>query len=271
MGQSEIVNSIVLDLLKNYVNDVDHCNQWEKYLPLVEYAYNNTVHSSTGKSPFEIIEGRPKVLQILRMHQNIFAVDEYVRDLQTSFEKIKHTIKITQLKKKSAADKHRRSLDFKVDDWVLLKFPKARLRQTTRKYWQGMPSGHQKYYAKLARCYYGPFQILAKINETAYRLKLPPHWQIHNAFHVSLLKVHKGTPPTEPLMEDPPEFDEREEILQPESILRHEYKLLRNGKIFRKYLVKFKNYPFEDARWMVEPQLKDSMAIIHSYVKDNEL
>ena len=37
-GQSEIVNSIVLDLLKNYVNDVDHHNQWEKYLPLVEYA-----------------------------------------------------------------------------------------------------------------------------------------------------------------------------------------------------------------------------------------
>ena len=29
-GQSEIVNSIVLDLLNNYVNDVDHRNQWEK-------------------------------------------------------------------------------------------------------------------------------------------------------------------------------------------------------------------------------------------------
>ena len=94
-----------------------------------------------------------------------------------------------------------------------------------------MTSVHQKYYAKLARRYYGPFQILAKINKIAYRLKLPSHWQIHNAFHVSLLKVYKGTPPTEPLIEDPPEFDEREEILQPESILRHEDKLLRNGKI----------------------------------------
>ena len=59
-GQSKIVNSIVLDLLKNYVNDVDHRNQWEKYLPLVEYAYNNMVHSSIGKSPFEIIEGHQK-------------------------------------------------------------------------------------------------------------------------------------------------------------------------------------------------------------------
>ena len=55
-GQSEIVNSVILDLLKCYVNEVDQRNQWEKYLPLVEYAYNNTVHSSTGKSPFEVIE-----------------------------------------------------------------------------------------------------------------------------------------------------------------------------------------------------------------------
>ena len=51
-GQSEIVNFFILDLLKCYVNEVDQRNQWERYLPLVEYAYNNTVHSSTRKSPF---------------------------------------------------------------------------------------------------------------------------------------------------------------------------------------------------------------------------
>ena len=73
-GQSEIVNSTVLDILKNYVNEVDQRNQWEKYLPLVEYAYNNTVHTSTGKSPFEIVEGRSKAPPILRMHQKIFAL-----------------------------------------------------------------------------------------------------------------------------------------------------------------------------------------------------
>ena len=94
---------------------------------------------------------------------------------------------------------------------------------------------------------------------TIYRLKFPSHWKIHNAFHVILLKVYKGTLPTEPLIEDPPKFDERDEILQPESILRHKDKLLRNGKILHKYLVKFKNHDFEDARWMVEPQLNDSM------------
>ena len=143
-GQSEIVNSVVLDLLKNYVNNVDHCNKWEKYFPLVEYAYNNTMHSSIEKSPFEIIEGRPKVPPILRMHQNIFAINEYGRDFQAPFKKIKDAKKITQLKQKITTDKHRRSLDVKVDDWVLLMFSKARLRQTTGKDWQGMSLGHQK-------------------------------------------------------------------------------------------------------------------------------
>ena len=79
-GQSEIVNLVILDLLKCYVNEVDQRNQWEKYLPLVEYAYNNIVHMSIGKSPFEIVEGRSKVLPILRMHQKVFAADEYVRE-----------------------------------------------------------------------------------------------------------------------------------------------------------------------------------------------
>ena len=54
--QSEMVNSTVLDLIKSYVEEVAHKNQWEMYLPLVEYAYNNTMHTSNNKSSFEIIE-----------------------------------------------------------------------------------------------------------------------------------------------------------------------------------------------------------------------
>ncbi|MCO5585893.1 hypothetical protein L7F22_039827 [Adiantum nelumboides] len=247
-GQSEIANSIVWDLLKAYVMEVDQRNQWEKYLPLVEYAYNNTVHTSTGKTPFEVIEGRAKVPPILKMHGKIFAADEYSRDLRDSFAKIKEAISIAQQKHKAAADKHRRPVHFSTNDWVLLKFPKARLRHTTGKSWHGELTGHQKYYAKLARRYYGPFQILKPINETAYQLKLPSHWPIHNAFHVSLLKAYKGDPPQEPILDDPPEFEGPEEILQPEHIIRHEDKVLRNGKNLRsdfemKFIVDVGKYP----------------------------
>ena len=64
-----------------------------------------------------------------------------------------------QRKQKAVADKHRRALTFKENEWVLLKFPKARLSFTSGKGGQGRPTGHQKYYAKLAKRYYGPFQI----------------------------------------------------------------------------------------------------------------
>ncbi|MCO5600180.1 hypothetical protein L7F22_054288 [Adiantum nelumboides] len=223
-GQSEIANLAILDLLKSYVTEVDQRSQWEKYLPLVEYAYNNTVHTSTGKAPFEVIEGRSKSPLLLKVHGKIFAADEYSRDLKESFQKIKEAISISQQKQKAAANKHRRALAFKENDWVLLKFPKARLRHTLGK----NPTGHQKYYAKLAKRYYGPFQILKPINEMAYQLKLPNHWLIHNAFHVSLLKPYKGEPPSEAIMEDPPEVEDQEEVLQPKSILRHEDKVLRH-------------------------------------------
>ncbi|MCO5548556.1 hypothetical protein L7F22_002016 [Adiantum nelumboides] len=63
-GQSEIANSVVLDLLKSYISDQK--TQWERCLPLVEFAYNNTIHSSTGKAPFEIVEGAMKVPPIAR-------------------------------------------------------------------------------------------------------------------------------------------------------------------------------------------------------------
>ena len=127
-------------------------------------------------------------------------------------------------------DKHRRQLQFQPNDWVLLRFSKARLRQRTGKDWQREPTGHQKFYAKLAKRYYGPFQILERINETSYRLKLPSSWHIHNAFHVSLLKPYKGDPPPEPIDEYPPQFEEQKEIPKPEKILKHEDNVLRSGR-----------------------------------------
>ena len=69
----------------------------------------------------------------------------------------------------------------------------------------------------------------------------------------------------EPIEEDPLEFDEQEEILQPEIILRHEESLLPSGKTLRRYLVKFRNYPPKDAHWMQESQLKYFMDILNEF------
>ncbi|MCO5562491.1 hypothetical protein L7F22_016118 [Adiantum nelumboides] len=126
-GQSEEANSNVLDLLKCYVSE--HKATWEHYLPLVEYAYNNTVHTSTGKAPFEIVEGGKKVPPILQTKDKIFEADKYVQNMDEAYRKIKLALEKTQSKQKKAADRHRRELVFSLGDWVLLRFEKARLRK----------------------------------------------------------------------------------------------------------------------------------------------
>ena len=70
----------IIDLLKAYVTKVDQREQWEKYLPLVEYAYNKTIHTSIGKAFFKAIEGRPKLRLIVKLHEKIFVTNEYSKD-----------------------------------------------------------------------------------------------------------------------------------------------------------------------------------------------
>ena len=129
------------------------------------------IYSSTNNTPLEIVEGRSKVPPLLRTHGKIFAADKYVHDLQSAFQKVKDAIQYFEHKQNLVAHKHRRAITFKVDDWVLLKLPKARLQHTSEKSWQGEKKSHQKYYTKLARRYHEPFQIQELFNDMTYKLR----------------------------------------------------------------------------------------------------
>ncbi|MCO5548757.1 hypothetical protein L7F22_002219 [Adiantum nelumboides] len=196
-GQSEEANSTVLDLLKCYLSE--HKGMWKPYLPLVEYAYNNIVHSSTGKAPFEIVEGGKKVPPILHTKDKIFEAEKYVQDMDEMYKKVKVALEMTRAKQKKAADRHRREVVFSLGDWVLLRFDKARLKKM---------KGKERLFPKLSMRYYGPFQICDIISDAAYRLKLPESWKIHNAFHVSLLRPYVGDVPEDMSAEDQPEVEE---------------------------------------------------------------
>ncbi|MCO5553717.1 hypothetical protein L7F22_007243 [Adiantum nelumboides] len=120
-----------------------------------------------------------KVPPFLSMKDKIFEADEYTRDLDTAFAKVRETLQKSQERQKKAADHHPRDLKLKENDWVLLRFEKAHLRKK---------KGKERLYPKLSMRYYGPFQITERINDVSFRLSLPDTWKIHNAFHVSLLK-----------------------------------------------------------------------------------
>ncbi|KAG3055092.1 hypothetical protein PI125_g25760 [Phytophthora idaei] len=64
-GQTERVNRVLGDLLKGYAHS---CQQWSDCLPMAEFAINNSVHASTGHTPFYVNAMRhPRLPSMLGM------------------------------------------------------------------------------------------------------------------------------------------------------------------------------------------------------------
>ncbi|KAG3124251.1 hypothetical protein PI126_g23333 [Phytophthora idaei] len=64
-GQTERVNRVLGDLLKSYAHPF---HQWSDCLPMAEFAINNSVHASTGHTPFYVNAMRhPRLPSMLGM------------------------------------------------------------------------------------------------------------------------------------------------------------------------------------------------------------
>jgi hypothetical protein len=87
-------------------------------------------------------------------------------------------VRVAQTRQKSYADVRRQDLTFAVDDHVYLKVSLMR----------GIRRFNMK--GKLAPRYIGPFKVLERKGEEAYRLELPPNLSgVHDVFYVSQLKM----------------------------------------------------------------------------------
>ena len=97
---------------------------------------------------------------------------------------------------------------------------------------------------KLRPRYAGPFQIVERIGQVAYRPRLPADARLHDVFHVGLLKPYNyaGSPPSTPAVL-PPVQDGRL-LPAPAQVLRAQ---LRRG-VWR-ILVKWQGLPEDDATW----------------------
>ena len=182
-GQSERTIQTLEDMLCAFV--LDFKVQWDEYSPLCEFTYNNSYYSSIGMAPFEVLYGRRCRTPICWEEVGVRSFDGPMIVWQTSdkIKLIQERLKVARSKHRSYADTRRRDLQFKEGDKVFLKV--SLVRGTLR-------FGQKD---KLARRYIGPYEILSKIGDVAYTLALPPELsEVHNVFHVSMLKRYVQNP-----------------------------------------------------------------------------
>ena len=154
---------------------------WDRYLPLVEFAYNNSYHSSIGMAPYEALYGR-KCRSPLCWYEvgerNLLGPD-LVQETTEKIRVIQEKIRIAQSRQKSYADKRRRPLEFEEGDHVFLRVsPMTGIGRSIRA-------------KKLNPRFIGPFQILKRVGQVAYHIALPPHLSnLHPVFHVSQLRKY---------------------------------------------------------------------------------
>jgi hypothetical protein len=240
-GNTERVNRVMEDILRHFV--LNDQSNWDTLLPLVEFAINNATHESLKTSPFMLNYGRSPNLPVIvlgNLRKNnapSAALDatSMVDHMHSILASAKSFLYAAQQRQKAYADQKRLHIVFAEGESVLLSTKHINLRMP------GSP--------KLLPKFIGPFPIIHRISDVAYRIKLPDSLPIHNVFHVSLLKAYftDGAlqPPPPPVLLNDTLAYEVEKILLHRSVKR-------GSKSVKEYLVKWVGYGPENNTW--EPE-----------------
>ncbi|GJZ07143.1 putative reverse transcriptase domain-containing protein [Tanacetum coccineum] len=109
------------DMLRACV--IDFRSSWDRHLPLVEFSYNNSYHTSIKDAPYEALYGRKCRSPICwsEVGDSQLTGPKLIRDTTEKIVQIKNRLLTARSRQKSYADKRAKPLEFEVGDMVLLK------------------------------------------------------------------------------------------------------------------------------------------------------
>jgi hypothetical protein len=243
-GQSKRTIQTLEDMLRACV--LDFSGSWARYLPLIEFAYNNSYQASIGMAPYEALYGRKcrSPLYWDELGERRILGPDIVQDTVDKVALIRQRLSAAQDRQKSYADVRRRNLEFTEGDKVFLRV--APMKGVTRFGKKG----------KLNPSYIGPFEILERVGPVAYCLALPPGLaNIHNVFHISMLRKY---------------------ILDPSHIIHYELLQLQGDLAYEEVPIKlldrkvqelhtrsiplvkvlWRNHEIEEASWELEDKIR---------------
>ncbi|GKB46703.1 putative reverse transcriptase domain-containing protein [Tanacetum coccineum] len=123
-GQSERTIQTLEDMLQACV--MDFIGSWDTHLTLVEFSYNNSYHKSIKCAPFEALYGQKCRSLVIwaEVGESQLIGPEIMQETTENIIQIKERLKMERSRQKSYANKRRKPLEFKVEDWVLCHTPK---------------------------------------------------------------------------------------------------------------------------------------------------
>ncbi|KAK8964921.1 UDP-glucose:glycoprotein glucosyltransferase [Platanthera guangdongensis] len=169
------VNRTMEDVLRMCV--LDFGKNWEDHLYMVEFAFNNNFQASIGMTPFEALYGRKcrTSLSWLEAGESKLYKRQAVEDVTSMIQTVHERLRIAQDRQSKYYNVKHRNVEFNVGDMMYLKIKPFKGISRVRRL------------KKLSPRYLGPFEILERVGEAAYRLKLSTELSgLHDGFHVSV-------------------------------------------------------------------------------------
>ena len=252
-GQTERTNRTLEQVLRHYV--AYDQQDWDIHLSAAEFAYNNTVQTSTKETPFMLNYGHhPHIPTVQKQDDKVPAARDFVDRMQNLVKVTLDNLEWAQSLQALYANQHRREVELEVGQLVLVD---ANYIHVT--------NDSSRETKKLSPRFIGPFAIVRKVSQVAYELALPTHLHVHPVFHVSCLKVYQENPidfPGREPLRPAPEMIQEVEEWEVEEVLA---KRKRYGKT--QYLVKWVGYPNSENTWEPEENLSNAGIKVQEFEK----
>ena len=230
-GQTERMNRTIEETLRHYV--APNHTDWDKHLPMIEFAINNAMQMSTNQTPFLMNTGYHPLTPLSQLAETSNSEAKAVRVAwQTRVKSATDKLKTAQNRQKQLVDSKRRDVTFKVGDNVLLNSKNINIKHAGSR--------------KLLPRYIGPFKVTNWCIGEVRCLSITTAAQHEMSQRVpclSLLKAYVHGGRQQPL--PPPLIIDEEYEYEAEQIITH--KGSQPGK--RKFLVAWKDYPAEHNTW----------------------